>query len=430
MAKNAAIIMAAGLGTRMKSRIPKILHEVCGKPMLQWVIDALQPLNLDRIIVVLGNKNGEEFDLIKGKIDYVIQKEKKGTGHAIMQAEKALEGFNGNVLILSGDVPLITTATLKDLLGIHQDQFASATILTALVDNPTGYGRILRNREQVVRIVEELDADDYTRIIKEVNTGTYCFRNDFLRSALKQIRLNPIKKEYYLTDVFEILNRQSQKILPFKITDASETMGVNKRYELQIANKIMQQRIQKKLMDEGITILDASNTYIDGTVKIGQDSVVYPFSSLYGNITIGENCEIGPFAHIIDSKIGHSVKVFNSYITNSVLEDNVHVGPFSHIRNNTLIQNGAHIGNFVEIARSKIGPKSRAYHLSYLGDTDMGADVNLGAGIITANWDMKKKKKNRTVIEDGASIGSNTVLVAPARVKQGSVIPAQSTIKK
>lgn len=421
--------MAAGLGTRMKSRIPKILHEVCGKPMLQWVIDALQPLNLDKIVVVLGNKNGEEFDLIKGKIEYVIQKEKKGTGHAIMQAEKVLQNFNGNVLILSGDVPLITTATLKDLLTIHQEQYASATILTALVENPTGYGRILKNREQVVRIVEELDADDHTRMIKEINTGTYCFRNDLLKAALKQVKLNPIKQEYYLTDVFEILNRQSQKILPFRISDETETMGVNKRFELQIANKIMQQRIQKKLMDEGITILDVNNTYIDGTVKIGQDTVIYPFTAVYGNTVLGENCEIGPFAHLVDVKAGHSVKVFNSYVTHSDLGNQVQVGPFSHIRNNTSVKEGAHIGNFVEIARSTIGEGSKAYHLSYLGDTEMGKDVNLGAGIITANWDMKKKMKSKTVIEDSASVGSNTVLVAPARVKKGSIIPAQSTVK-
>ncbi len=430
MAKNAAIIMAAGLGTRMKSRIPKILHEVCGKPMLQWVIDALLPLSLDKIIVVLGQKNGPEFDLIKGNIDYVIQHEKKGTGHAIMQAEKILSSFNGNVLILSGDVPLITTATLRDLLVVHQEQFASATILTSLVDNPTGYGRILRNREQVVRIVEELNADDHTRMIKEINTGTYCFRNDFLRQALKQVKPNPIKKEYYLTDVFEILNQQSHKILPFRISDATETMGVNKRYELQIANRIMQQRIQKKLMDDGITILDVNNTYIDGTVKIGQDTVIYPFSAIYGKTVIGENCDIGPFAHIIDTRLGNNNKIFNSYITESLLEDDVNVGPFAHIRNNTLLQSGTHIGNFVEIARSKIGKNSRAHHLSYLGDTEMGSDVHLGAGIITANWDMKKKIKSKTIIEDRASIGSNTVIVAPATIKKGTIVPANSTLGK
>lgn len=337
MAKNAAIIMAAGLGTRMKSKIPKILHEVCGKPMLQWVIDALLPLNLDKIIVVLGQKNGPEFNLIQGKIEYVIQHERMGTGHAIMQAEKALTSFKGNVLILSGDVPLITTSTLRELLTIHEEQFASATILTSTVENPTGYGRILRNREQVVRIVEELNADDHTRMIKEINTGTYCFKNDLLRDALKKVKPNPVKKEYYLTDVFEILNMQSHKILPYHIMDESETMGVNKRYELQIANRIMQQRIQKKLMDDGITILDMNNTYIDAPVRIGQDTVIYPFTAIYGKTIIGENSEIGPFAHIVDSILGNGAKVFNSYISESVLEIDFKAGPFMHMEKNSTV---------------------------------------------------------------------------------------------
>ena len=420
--------MAAGLGTRMKSKRPKILHEVCGTPMFQLVIDALKPLNLEKIVVVLGQKNGDEFDLIKGKVSYVIQREKKGTAHAVMQAEKLLKNFNGNVLILSGDVPLVTTETLKSLLAIHLREFATATILTAEVADPTNYGRVLRQQNQVVRIVEELDADDHTKKIREINTGTYCFRNRDLRGALKHVKPNPLKKEYYLTDVFSILNARSAKIIPVLVRDPDELMGVNRRHELEKASKIMQKRIQKRLMDAGVTILDGDNTYIDENVRIGQDTVIYPFSLIYKDTVIGENCRIGPAAHIIGARLRDNVYVHNSYVTDSTLEDDVVVGPFSHIRGRTVLHRGSRVGNFVEITRSEIGEDSRAYHLTYLGDTKMGRDVNLGAGIITANWDAKKKKKSRTVIGDKASIGNNTVILAPAEVKRGDIVPHNSLV--
>jgi bifunctional UDP-N-acetylglucosamine pyrophosphorylase/glucosamine-1-phosphate N-acetyltransferase len=358
----------------------------------------------------------------------VIQREKKGTAHAVMQAEKLLKSFNGNVLILSGDVPLVTTETLRGLMAIHLRDYATATIMTAMVDNPTNYGRILRQQNQVVRIVEEPDADDHTKKIREINTGTYCFRNRDLREALKLVRPNPIKKEYYLTDVFSILNARSAKIIPVLVKDPDELMGVNRRHELEKANKIMQKRIQKRLMDAGVTILDGDNTYIDENVVIGQDSVIYPFSLIYKDTVIGENCRIGPAAHLFGARLGSNVYVHNSYITDSTLEDDVVVGPFAHIRGRTVLRHGSHVGNFVEITRSHIGAHSGANHLSFIGDTTMGRDVNLGAGIITANWDAKKRKKSRTVIADGASIGSNTVIIAPANVKRGVIVPNHSTV--
>jgi bifunctional UDP-N-acetylglucosamine pyrophosphorylase/glucosamine-1-phosphate N-acetyltransferase len=426
--KNAAIIMAAGLGTRMKSKKSKVLHEVCGKPMLQCVVDALEPLKLDRIVVVLGSPPGPEFRRIRGRVTWVVQKQKKGTGHAVMQAEKVLSKFQGNVLILSGDVPLITTATLKKLLAVHQKEYATATILTAVVNEPRGYGRVLRQQQQVVRIVEELDADDHTKKIDEINTGTYCFRNRDLQEALKNIRLNPIKKEYYLTDVFAFLNSRSAKIIPLVGDDPAETMGVNKRYELEKANKIMQRRIQRRLMDEGVTILDGDNTYIDAEVSIGQDTVIYPFSLVYKHSRIGSDCVIGPGARIVNSVLRNGVRVHDSCVTDSTLESGVVVGPFAHIREGTVLKDGSHVGNFVEIARSRIGEGSRAYHLSYIGDTEMGRSVNLGAGIITANWDIRKKKKFRTRIGDRASIGSNTVLIAPADIPAATVVPSHSVV--
>jgi len=430
MAKNAAIIMAAGLGTRMKSQKPKILHEVCGVPMLQWVINALKPLKLEKIIVILGKKNGEEFELIKGNIHYVIQKEKKGTGHAVKQALPLLKGFTGNVLILSGDVPLIQTETLKKIINEHQKSYAMSTILTADVKNPFGYGRILRQADQVFKIIEELDADDYTKKIKEINTGTYCFKNKILQDFVPKIKINPLKKEYYLTDIFSLLNQEGSKIIPLKISDSTEVMGVNRRYELEKANKIMQKRIQKKLMDKGVTILDGDNTYIDANVSIGQDTIIYPFSLLYENTKIGANCKIGPSAHITNCKIGDLVEIHNSVLTGSRIENGVRIGPFSHIRNATVIKKGARIGNFVEITRSVIGADSRAYHLSYLGDTTLGEDVNLGAGIITANWDAEQQIKNKTKIGDHSKIGSNTVIIAPASVPANEIIPSHSLIHK
>ena len=430
MAKNAAIIMAAGLGTRMKSQKPKILHEVCGVPMLQWVINALKPLKLEKIIVILGKKNGEEFELIKGNIHYVIQKEKKGTGHAVKQALPLLKGFTGNVLILSGDVPLIQTETLKKIINEHQKSYAMSTILTADVKNPFGYGRILRQANQVFKIIEELDADDYTKKIKEINTGTYCFKNKILQDFVPKIKINPLKKEYYLTDIFSLLNQEGSKIIPLKISDSTEVMGVNRRYELEKANKIMQKRIQKKLMDKGVTILDGDNTYIDANVSIGQDTIIYPFSLLYENTKIGANCKIGPSAHITNCKIGDLVEIHNSVLTGSRIENGVRIGPFSHIRNATVIKKGARIGNFVEITRSVIGADSRAYHLSYLGDTTLGEDVNLGAGIITANWDAEQQIKNKTKIGDHSKIGSNTVIIAPASVPANEIIPSHSLIHK
>jgi len=430
MAKNAAIIMAAGLGTRMKSQKPKILHEVCGVPMLQWVINALKPLKLEKIIVILGKKNGEEFKLIKGNIHYVIQKQKKGTGHAVKQALPLLKGFTGNVLILSGDVPLIQTETLKNLITEHQKSYAVSTILTADVEKPFGYGRILRQADQVFKIVEELDADDHTKKIKEINTGTYCFKNKILQDFIPKIKMNALKKEYYLTDIFSLLNQEGSKIIPLKINDPTEVMGVNRRYELEKANKIMQKRIQKKLMDKGVTILDGDNTYIDANVSIGQDTIIYPFSLLYENTKIGANCKIGPSAHITNCKIGEFVEIHNSVLTGSRIENGVRIGPFSHIRNATVIKKGAHIGNFVEITRSVIGADSRAYHLSYLGDATLGEDVNLGAGIITANWDAEKQIKNKTKIGDHSKIGSNTVIIAPASVPANEVIPSHSLVHK
>ncbi len=428
MKKLAGIVLAAGLGTRMKSKKPKVFHEVAGKPMIECIIDQLRLLDMEKIVIIVGSKDAISNLKDDPRITYVIQKEKKGTAHAVRQAEKVLKNFKGDIVILNGDVPLITAETLKNLVSQHRNSYAVLSILTAVVDNPTGYGRIVRKNGEIIRIVEELDADDMTKLIKEVNAGTYCFRGDRLFPILKKIKKNPLKGEYYITDAIEILIKEGAKVHTYTVKDNNEILGVNRRYELAKANKIMQRRIHRKLLDNGVTIIDIDNTYIEYDVKVGQDTIIYPFTFLIGNTEIGENSQIGPFAHISNSKIGKNARIFQSTIFESKIKDNVNVGPFSHIRGNTVLQQGVKIGNFVEITRSDIGEDTRAHHLSYIGDTKTGKKVNFGAGIVTANYD--GKRKNKTLIEDNAYIGSGTTIIAPAKIEKGEFVANGSLVKQ
>jgi len=421
-----AIILAAGLGTRMKSQRPKILHEVAGKPMLHCILDQLKLLKPEKIVIVVGTTEAMQNFAGYKNIKCVLQKDKKGTAHAVLQTEKIFKSYRGDILILNGDVPLITAKTLKNVVQQHKNSFAVLTILTAIVKNPTGYGRIIRKQNEVFKIIEELDADDYIKQVKEINTGTYCFKAKYLFPTLKKIKKNPIKGEYYLTDAIEILNQEGAKIHPVVVEDTDEILGVNTRYQLAQANKIMQTRLQKELMDKGVTILDMDNTYIEYDVEIGQDTIIYPFTFLYGKTKIGKNSLIGPFVQIFNSQIGDNARIFQSTIMESKLEHNIVVGPYAHIRNNSLLKNDAHIGNFVEITRSVVGEDTRAFHLSYIGDTKIGKNVNFGAGVITANFD--GIRKNKTVIEDDAFIGSSTTIIAPAIIKKGSRIKSGSVI--
>lgn len=425
MSNLSVIILAAGLGTRMKSKKPKIMHEVAGKPMINCIIDQLQKFKVDKIVIVVGSKESINFDH-DHKIHYVIQKEKLGTSHAVMQAEKVLKSYKGDVLILNGDVPLITFDTLNKIVQEHRSSFAVLSLLTAFVDNPTGYGRIIRRKGEIFKIIEELDADDYIKEIKEINAGTYCFKGDFLFSTLKKIKKNPVKKEYYITDAIEILNKQGSKIHTILVKDNDEILGVNRRHELAKANMIMQRRIHRKLMDGGVTILDTDSTYVEYDVKIGQDTIIYPFTFLYGKAKFGENCQIGPFVQVNDSHVGNDVKIVQSTITSSKVKDNVQIGPYAHIRNGSVLLKDSGVGNFVEVTRSTIGEKTKAYHLSYIGDTKVGQDVNFGAGVVTVNYD--GAKKNKTVIGDKSFIGSSTTIIAPARINHKEKVPAGTVV--
>ncbi len=427
MVNVSAIILAAGLGTRMKSKKPKILHQVAGKPMINCIIDQLKKFKLDKIALVVGTKEAmHNHD--DSRIKFVLQKEKSGTAHAVLQAEKEFNGYKGDILILNGDVPLITYETLNNLLKEHRSTFAVLSLLTAKVPGPTGYGRIIRRQGEIFKIVEELDADDYIKKIKEINAGTYCCKGDYLFPTLKKIKKNPLKKEYYITDAIEILNKQGAKDRTYTVKDNNEILGVNRRHELARANMIMQKRIHRKLMDSGVTILDIDSTYIEYDVKIGQDTIIYPFTFLYGKVKLGENCVVGPFVQITESQIGNNVRIFQSTVTGSRIKDDVHVGPYAHIRDNTILEKGSGVGNFMEIARSTLGKKSRAFHLSYIGDTKVGQDVNFGAGVVTANFD--GKKKNKTTVGDGSYIGSSTTIIAPATIPKKKKIPAGTIVKK
>ncbi|MBN1898134.1 MAG: bifunctional UDP-N-acetylglucosamine diphosphorylase/glucosamine-1-phosphate N-acetyltransferase GlmU [Spirochaetes bacterium] len=421
------IILAAGHGTRMKSQRPKILHAVAGKPMLHCILDQLKVLNPDKVVIVVGSRDAMQNFSHYRHIKCVLQKDKKGTAHAVMQTENEFRNYSGNILILNGDVPLITERTLKNLITQHKSSYAVLSILTAIVKNPFGYGRIIRKQNEVIRIVEELDADDHTKKIKEINAGTYCFKSSYLFKVLRSIKKNPHKGEFYLTDAIEILNHEGAKIHPMTIEDNDEILGVNTRFHLAQANMIMQRRLQKKLMDKGVTILDTNNTYIEYDVEIGQDSIIYPFTFLYGNTRIGKNASIGPFVQIYHTGIGDNARIFQSTIMESQLGDNIHIGPYAHIRDNSILKNDAQIGNFVEITRSNVGENTRAYHLSYIGDTEIGKKVNFGAGIITANFD--GVRKNKTKIEDNVFIGSSTTIIAPAVVKKGEHIKSGSIIE-
>ncbi|MBU1076793.1 MAG: bifunctional UDP-N-acetylglucosamine diphosphorylase/glucosamine-1-phosphate N-acetyltransferase GlmU [Spirochaetes bacterium] len=427
MDKVSAIILAAGLGTRMKSKKPKILHQVAGKSMINCIIDQLKKFKLDKIVIVVGSKESipHHHD---HKIHYVLQKEKMGTAHAVMQAESHFKNYKGDVLILNGDVPLITYETLNNILQEHRGTFAVLSLLTAKVDDPTGYGRIIRKKGEIFKIIEELDADDYIKEIKEINAGTYCFKGDYLYSTLNKVKKNPVKKEYYITDSIEILNKQGAKIHTILVKENNEILGVNRRHELAMANMIMQNRIHKKLMDDGVTILDIDSTYIEYDVKVGQDTIIYPFTFLYGKATLGENCQIGPFVQITESKIGNNARIFQSTITGSMIKDNVQVGPYAHIRNNSVLLNNSGVGNFVEVTRSVIGENTKAYHLSYIGDTKVGQDVNFGAGVVTVNYD--GEKKNKTIIGDKSFIGSSTTIIAPAKIENKENVPAGTVVTK
>jgi len=424
-----AVILAAGKGTRMKSTLPKVLHPIGGKPMVEHVLAAAHMAGAKRTVVVVGFGAESVETTVGAQAEYVVQAQQLGTGHAVMQASSILQDFDGTVMVLCGDTPLLRGQTLAKLFAEHQATKARATVLTACMTDPTGYGRVIRDDSgQVLRIVEQKDANSCELAVNEVNTGIYCFDKTALFDALRSIDCNNMQGEYYLTDVIGILAKAQAKVWAVQVDDAEETLGINSRMQLAEAEKILRRRKLVSLMDNGVTIMDIDSTFIDDQVCIEPDTVIYPFTWIEGATRIGKNCEIGPNSRIQNSSIGENTTLHFIYAHDCQIGNGVTVGPYVHLRPNTVLADGVKVGNFVEVKNSQVGLGSKIPHLSYIGDTDMGAGVNIGCGTVTVNYD--GKKKHRTTVEDGTFIGCNSNLVAPVTVGKGAYVAAGSTITK
>ncbi|MEK4626716.1 MAG: bifunctional UDP-N-acetylglucosamine diphosphorylase/glucosamine-1-phosphate N-acetyltransferase GlmU [Solibacillus sp.] len=424
-----AVVLAAGQGTRMKSKLYKVLHPVCGKPMVEHVIDHIGSLDVERIVTVVGHGAELVKETLGEKSEYVLQAEQLGTAHAVQQAEPILGSLEGTTLVVCGDTPLIRPETMQALFAHHEKQNAKATILTAVAENPTGYGRILRDGSgQVSQIIEQKDATAEQQLVKEINTGTYCFDNKALFDALKQVNNNNAQGEYYLPDVIEILQKQGEIVSAYVTDDFNETLGVNDRFALSQAEELMRARINEHHMRNGVTIINPATTHISADAIIGSDSVILPGVIIEGTTVIGEDCEIGPNSHIVDSQIGNGTTIHSSVVLNSHVGNETTVGPFAHIRPDSSLGDHVKIGNFVEVKKSTLGNATKVSHLSYIGDAEIGNNVNVGCGSITVNYDGKNKFK--TIIEDDVFVGCNSNLVAPVKLGKGSFIAAGSTITK
>lgn len=427
MSNRFAVILAAGKGTRMKSKLYKVLHPVMGRPMVQHVIKQLQPVDLEEIVTVVGFGAEQVAEVVGEASKFAIQEEQLGTGHAVQQAEEVIGNRKGTTIVVCGDTPLITAETFQALFDHHEKEGAKATILTACADNPAGYGRVIRDAAgEVSRIVEHKDANTEELKIDEINTGTYCFDNELLFAALKNVSNENAQGEYYLPDVIEILREKGEKVTAFMTGDFAETLGVNDRVALAEAEKTMRKRVNEQHMRNGVSIIDPDNTFIGPDVKIGQDTVIYPGTVISGETEIGSESIIGPNSEIVNCIIGNGTTVRHSVASESRIGDQVNVGPFAHLRPQSDIGDEAKIGNFVEIKKSEIGHGSKISHLSYIGDSEVGKKVNVGCGTITVNYDGQKKYV--TKIEDEAFIGCNSNLVAPVSVGKGAYVAAGSTI--
>lgn len=429
MSELVTIILAAGKGTRMKSSHPKVLHQVCGKAMVRHVLDAAEAAGSKRNIIVVGFGADEVRAELGNAAEVVVQAEQLGTGHAVLQAEPLLRDERGTVMVLCGDTPLLTGALVKRLYEEHVKAGAKATVLTAVMPDATGYGRVIRTAAgDVEKIVEHKDATEEERAVQEVNSGIYCFEKEALFSALKNVGCDNAQGEYYLPDVLSILRERGEKIWAVAADDYEETLGVNSRLHLAQAEKILRRRKNIELMESGVTLMDPDSTFVDSNVIVGRDTVIYPFTWLEGKTVVGEGCALGPSSRFTDAKIGNSVTAHFVYAHECEIESGATMGPYVHIRPDSHISNDVKIGNFVEVKNSKIGAGSKLPHLQYIGDCDMGAGVNMGCGTITVNYD--GKQKFRTKIGDNAFVGCNSNLVAPVAVGDGAYVAAGSTITK
>lgn len=428
-----SVILAAGEGTRMKSKLPKVLHKVSGKPILEYVLRASERANIEKSIVIVGHGG----DAIKEHFNNreLVFKEQPvgedapyGTGYAVMQAVDEI-GDDDTVVILSGDTPLMTEKSVKTLLDYHKRNKFSGTVLTTLLDDASGYGRIKRDENgNISKIVEDKDATDIEKKIKEINSGVYCFNGKVLKKFLKRLDNNNSQNEYYVTDVIGILKEEEYSIGACIIEDKDEIHGVNSRVQLSFCEKLMRERINKRHMDEGVTIIDPDNTYIEADVVIGSDTILYPGSTIEGSTCIGEDCIIRGSTRIVDSDLKDAIEIESSLIENSIIKSSSHIGPNAHLRPKSHIGENVKIGNFVEVKNAYIGDDSKAGHLAYIGDAVLGKNVNVGCGVIFVNYN--GKEKSQTIVGDNSFIGSNSNLVAPVKVNDWGYIAAGSTITK
>ena len=422
-----SVILAAGMGTRMKSKMPKVLHKVCGKPLSKWVIDASKAAGADKVCAVVGHKAETVKEVLGDVCEFALQAEQKGTGHAVMQAIDVIKNSKGEVVILNGDTPLITAETINKAIEYHKNNGNQATVITAILDDATGYGRIVRDNDgSVLKIVEQKDASKEEKKINEVNSGMYVFDAQSLVYALDKITPNNAQGEYYLTDTLEILLSAGKKIGGYAISDNDEIRGINDRVQLNEAEKIMQKRINEYHMRNGVTMRNPESVYIEDGVEIGNDTKICQNVTIKSGTKIGSDCVIGSGSMLDRAVIHDGVDVLSSVILESEVDEGTHVGPFAYIRPNCHVGKEVKVGDFVELKNSNIDDGTKISHLTYIGDSDVGKRVNFGCGTVTCNYD--GKKKYRTTIGDDCFVGCNTNFVSPINVGDGVYIAAGSTI--
>lgn len=420
------LILAAGKSTRMKSKHAKVLHRAGGRTLIEHALRSARALSSD-ISVVVGH-SADQVKAVVSEVKFIDQKEQLGTGHAVLAARESFSGYSGDLLVMPGDVPLVRAATLEAFVKFHREGGFSASVLTADADNPYSYGRIIRrNEDEVDSIVEHRDATPEILAVSEINSGIYVFNAPALFESLTKIRNDNTQREYYLTDVIGILVGRKQKAGAFKVKSVEEILGINTRQELAAVDHVMRRKKCESLMAEGVTIVDPGSTYIDADVQIGADTVIHPSVQIYGQTVIGEDAAIHSFSRISNSKVGsRSVVLEGCVVVDSAIGEDVSVGPYAHLRMGTTLGDKARVGNFVEIKKSALGAGTKSMHLAYLGDATIGKNVNIGAGVITCNYD--GVNKHPTVIEDGAFVGTDSQLIAPVRVGKDAYVAAGSSI--
>lgn len=427
--KTYAIVLAAGKGTRMRTERPKCAYPILKKPMIEYIVEHIELSDIDETVCVVGHKKEYIEEVLNDRVQYAVQEEQLGTGHAVLMAEDLLKGKEGNTIIMLGDMPLVDKDVINNVLEMHGRSGNDITVLTTSFDNPYGYGRIVRDKDNhVERIVEQNDCTPEQKMIKEVNTGIYVVNNLYLYDAIKKISLNPRKKEYYLTDIIAIMREDGKKVGAFELWDSYKVMGVNDLYSISIAEKYLRESINKKHMLNGVSIINPETVTIGHNVSIEGGAVIYPNTYITGNTIIKKGSKIGPNTEVHSSLVDEHVRIKHSLVFDSEIKRDSVIGPFAHLRNGAIIGEDNRIGNFVEVKKSTTGKGTKAAHLAYIGDATTGKNVNFGCGSITVNYD--GINKNQTIIGDDVFIGCNTNLVAPVTVGDRVFIAAGSTVTR